>query len=251
MISALAPDPSLRAALGLASTFATPGGGDSFEPSPFLVEELAAAQQAQACVAALGDFALVGVSGTRAGVGDSHGRTHGKDDGAARRDFLAFRSTVALAAPPLSFEFPHSEGQIISGDLVTVRNRQQGVTKLLHLSIANHHFSEPPNSDNQICVTCSRFGFRSICATASTSTLGAARIPRAAGALFSTPRRFASGSISTKAAALHMVMTVVRSAAIAAAAAAARRPVAFRATCCPAACRCTASRRAPTRCAPP
>lgn len=130
VIAALAPDLSLRAALGLSvSALAMPGGDASFEPSPFLVEELAAAQQAQACVEALGGIVPVDASGADVGVGvDGNLESkHRKDYGEARLNFLAFRAAVALAMPPLSFEFPQTEGQVLASDLVTVRCNSQGV----------------------------------------------------------------------------------------------------------------------------
>lgn len=86
---------------------------------------MASALEAQKCMAALGGIGTtVGGSGVDAiAIADEwQVKTENGHNAHARRNFLAYRSTVVLVEPPLIIEFPHTDGQIIAGDLVTVRH---------------------------------------------------------------------------------------------------------------------------------
>lgn len=122
VVRAFASDPSIRAALRLnTATEVIPVGDPDY--SLFLAGEMAAAQEAQACLAALGGIESTNANDLResAGVGTIRQRNvKNIDSEESRRNFLAYRSTIVLLEPPLSITFPHSNGPRIAGDLVMV-----------------------------------------------------------------------------------------------------------------------------------
>jgi hypothetical protein len=138
LIAAFAAEPSLRTALSLNATTAEATPENNAKFSLFLEQELASALDAQACLAALGGID-VAIDENTIGVGSSVvsrplGTTNDKND-EARRNFIAYRSTVVLVEPPLTIEFPHTDGQIIAGDLVTVRKYSHSFERIKYRSI--------------------------------------------------------------------------------------------------------------------
>ena len=149
VVASCASDPSLRPALGLnVSTTEIPDGDT--KATLFLTKEFAAAQEAQACILALGGNIMANAMPTdeMPGLSVKSGRNMKNDDsGEALRNFLAYRSSVALIESPLSITFPHVEGLRVAGDLVMVRVTACTIndsSKLADIShYCKHRFSSP------------------------------------------------------------------------------------------------------------
>lgn len=123
VVATFASEPSIRAALNLnIANLAIPDADT--EASLFLAGELAAAQEARACLAALDGKAPVNARSMHESAGvdkNSQRNTKNIDSVEALRNFLAYRSTVVTVVPPLSIVFPHEEGLRIASDHVMVR----------------------------------------------------------------------------------------------------------------------------------
>lgn len=114
LIASCASDPSLQAGLDQDISPTANLNGDA-KASLFLVDELTAAQDAQACVVALGGITPVDVNDK------SHLNMKNDNSNEALHNFLAYRSTVVVTESPLFIVFPHADGLHILDDLVMVR----------------------------------------------------------------------------------------------------------------------------------
>jgi len=122
VVATFASEPTMRAALNLDIANLAISDSDT-EASLFLAGELAAAQEARACLATLDGKAPVNSrSMYESDSVDTKSQRNTKNINSveAQRNFLAYRSTVVTVVPPLSIVFPHEEGLRIAGDHVMV-----------------------------------------------------------------------------------------------------------------------------------